>query len=55
MEKNEILKDLDSAFIMMSRIPVAGDNVEAMAVSRAKLRKVFSELEKLDMEGEKNE
>ena len=44
----EILKEINEAFIMISRIPVTGDAVDAMAVARAKLRKVHEELEKLE-------
>ena len=48
MDKKNILNEINSAFIMLSRIPVTGDSVDAMAVARAKLRKVYGELEKAD-------
>ena len=40
----EILKDLDSAFRLISSIPVSGDSVDIMATARNKLRKVYAEL-----------
>ena len=46
----DLMKEINEAFIMISRIPVTGDAVDAMAVARAKLRKVHEELEKLDKE-----
>lgn len=45
---NDILKELDSAFQMISIIPVSGDAVDAMALVRNKLRKVYAELKKMD-------
>lgn len=50
MNKNELLNEIDSAFIMASRIPVTGDSVDAMAVVRAKLRKVYEAIAKMDDE-----
>ena len=36
----ELLKDLEFAYKMMSGIPVSGDCVDMMASARAKIRKV---------------
>ena len=43
---DEIMKELDSVYKTVSSIPVTGDAVDAMAVVRAKLRKIYAELEK---------
>ncbi len=50
---NDILKDLDAAFRLISAIPVSGDAVDMMATARNKLRAVYAELQK-KVEGEKN-
>ena len=41
-----IMDSLNTAFKAISSIPVTGDSVDAMAVARAQLRKVYAELEK---------
>lgn len=46
----EIMKDLDQVFNIISSIPVSGNAVDAMAVARNKLRHVFAELEKMEIE-----
>lgn len=38
---DELLKELDSAYRMISSIAVSGDSVDVMAAARAKLRKVY--------------
>lgn len=43
---DEIMKELDTVYKTVSSIPVTGDAVDAMAVVRAKLRKIYAELEK---------
>lgn len=43
---DELLRDLDVAFRMISSIAVSGDAVDAIAVARAKIRKVREELSK---------
>ena len=43
---DEIMKELDSVYKTVSSIPVTGDAVDAIAVVRAKLRKIYAELEK---------
>ena len=39
-----LMNELDSAFKMISKIPVSGDNVDLMAAAREKLRHVYSAL-----------
>lgn len=51
----DIMKDVDSAFQMISSIPVAGDAVDAMAVARAKLKDAYRKLEALVVEAESKE
>lgn len=46
----ELLKELNEAFVMTNHIPVTGDAVDAMAVLRAKLRKVYTDIESLATE-----
>ena len=46
----EIMKDLEAAFKATAIIPVTGDAVDALALIRAKLRKAYSELEKIESE-----
>ena len=41
---DELLKELEVAYRMLSNIPVSGDAVDMMATARAKLRKVYAEL-----------
>lgn len=44
----EVLNELDSVFKMISRIPVTGDNVDLMAASREKLRRIYAMINKMD-------
>lgn len=46
----ELMKELDSVFKMISKIPVSGDNVDLMAASRERLRYVYASLKRLDEE-----
>lgn len=55
MDKKEMLNELSNAYVMLARIPVTGDSVDALAVARAKLRKVYAWLEKIELEGKENE
>ena len=48
----EILKEIESAYKIVSSIPVTGDSVDAVAVVRGKLRRAYSELEKLEKKSE---
>lgn len=47
---DEIMKDLEAAFKATSVIPVTGDAVDALALVRNKLRKVYTAVEKIDAE-----
>lgn len=49
----EILRELNEAFVILGTMSLCGDNVDTMAVAKAKLRNVFAQLRKLD--GEKEE
>ena len=51
---DEIMKELNAVYQTVSSIPVTGDAVDAMAVARAKLRKIYSELEKKKEGGKAN-
>ena len=46
----EIMKDLEAAFKATSAIPVTGDAVDALALVRNKLRKVYTAVERIDAE-----
>ena len=46
----EILKELDLVFKMVSGMMVCGDNADVVAASRAKLRNIYSKLQMMDME-----
>lgn len=50
-----ILKELDMAFGLISSILVSGEAVDTMAVARQKLRGVYAELKKLSAEKETKE
>lgn len=43
---NDILKELSSVFQLVSTIPVTGDSIDTMAVVRARLRKIYADVEK---------
>lgn len=43
---NEVKKQIDEAFKLISTIPVSQDNVEVMAAAKAKLRAAYAELNK---------
>lgn len=47
---DEVLKELDIIFQTISAIPVTHDSVDAMAVARAKLRKVHAQLKAMNVE-----
>lgn len=44
MDKDLMMKKLDEAFKLLTSIPVAGDNVERMALAKQGLRDVYSAL-----------
>ena len=47
---DEIMKDLEAAFKATSAIPVTGDAVDALALVRNNLRKVYTAVERIDAE-----
>lgn len=51
---DEIMKDLETAFKATSAISVTGDAVDALAVVRNKLRKVYTAVERIDAENKAN-
>ena len=51
---DEIMKDLEDAFKATSAIPVTGDAVDALALVRNKLRKVYTAVERIDAENKAN-
>lgn len=44
----ELIKEVEAAFQLLSAVPVSGDNVDVMAVVRNKLRNVHAGLKKLE-------
>ena len=42
---DDILNELNTIFRIVSSIPVTGDAVDSMAAVRAKLRKVYADIE----------
>lgn len=46
----EILKELDLVFKMVSGIMVCGDSADMVAASRAKLRNIYTKLQMMEME-----
>ena len=51
---DEIMKDLEAAFKATSAIPVTGDAVDALALVRNKLRKVYTAVEKKNKKNKEN-
>ena len=49
--KDEIALELNAIYQMISSIPVTGDAVDTMASVRARLRKVYADVKKLEGEG----
>lgn len=49
---NEVKKQLEEAFQILSAIPVSGDHVEGMAAAKAKLRTAYLLVEKAEHENE---
>lgn len=52
---DEILKELESVYQTISSIPVTHDSVDAMAVARSKLRKVYAQLKEVNVESTRKE
>lgn len=51
---SEIKKTITEIYAILSNISVNGDSVEYMAASKAKLKAVYAELEKIGKDGEQN-
>ena len=47
---DELIKELDSAYRMISSVPVTGDAIDLIAGARASLRKVFDALSEMKEE-----
>lgn len=45
---DEILKEIDAAFQLISSIPVTNDSVDKMAVARSKLRNAYAQLTEMN-------
>lgn len=52
---DEILKELESVYQTISSIPVTHDSVDAMAVARSKLRKIYALLKEVNVESTRKE
>lgn len=52
---DEILKELESVYQTISSIPVTHDSVDAMAVARSKLRKIYALLKDATVESTRKE
>lgn len=52
---DEILKELESVYQTISSIPVTHDSVDAMAVARSKLRKIYAQLKETNVESTRKE
>lgn len=53
---DEILKEIDAVFQLISSIPVTNDSVDKMAVARSKLRSVYARLTEMNKDrGDTNE
>lgn len=52
---DEILKELESVYQIISSIPVTHDSVDAMAVARSKLRKIYARLKETNAESTRKE
>lgn len=47
---DDILNEINEIYQAVSSIPVTGDAVDTVAVTRAKLRKVYADLKKFNEE-----
>ena len=52
---DEILKEIESVYQTISSIPVTHDSVDAMAVARSKLRKIYALLKDANIESTRKE
>lgn len=51
MDNEKIKKLMDSAYNLLSTVPVTGDAVERMAVARQQLRQAYKLLDAAEQEG----
>lgn len=51
----EIKSELESVYKLISGLTVSGDNVDIVAAVRAKLRKVYADIDKIPVELKKTE
>jgi hypothetical protein len=51
----EIMKELDATYRMVSNLTVSGDNVDLVAAVRSKLRKIASSINELNEAAKANE
>jgi hypothetical protein len=52
---DEILKELETVYQTISSIPVTHDSVDAMAVARSKLRKIYAQMKEVNVESTRKE
>lgn len=52
---NDLMKQLDTAFALLSKIPVSGDAVDYMALARQSMRAAYQIAEKLPDTQDKEE
>lgn len=52
---DEILKELEAVYQTISSIPVTHDSVDAMAVARSKLRKIYAQMKEANVESTRKE
>lgn len=52
---DEILKELETVYQTISSIPVTHDSVDAMAVARSKLRKIYAQMKEVNTESTRKE
>lgn len=51
----ELMKDIDTAFKMISTVSVSGESVDMIAGARAKLRGVYAKLKEMDEQNNRNQ
>lgn len=51
----EIKSELESVYKLISGLTVSGDNVDIVAAVRAKLRKIYADIDKIPVELKKTE
>lgn len=51
---DELIKDIESVFQLISSVPVSGESVDVMAAARNKLRKIHADLNRKSKEVAQN-